>query len=58
MKRLMVLVVLLSPGLASAMNGCADLPVLDTLRESLAAAVRAGHSDEDFCAMIRMLQPD
>lgn len=42
--------------LASAMNGCDDLPVLDTVRDCLAAAARAGYADEDFSALIRLLQ--
>jgi 3-hydroxyisobutyrate dehydrogenase len=41
--------------LASAMNGCADLPVLDTVRECLAAAARAGYADEDFAALIKVV---
>jgi 3-hydroxyisobutyrate dehydrogenase-like beta-hydroxyacid dehydrogenase len=41
--------------LASAMNGCEDFPVLDTLRESLAAAERAGWGDEDIAAVIKLL---
>lgn len=41
--------------LASAINGCTDFPVLDTVRESLAAAERAGWADEDFSALIKLL---
>ena len=42
--------------LASRMNGCQDFPVLDTLREQLAAAERAGMGDEDFMAIIKLLK--
>lgn len=41
--------------LASKMNGCEDFPVLDTLRETLAAADRKGMGDEDFSAIIKLL---
>lgn len=41
--------------LASAMNGCEDFPVLDTVRDRLAAAERAGWGDEDFAALIKLL---
>lgn len=41
--------------LASRANGCEDFPVLDALRERLAAAERAGLGDEDFAAVIKML---
>lgn len=41
--------------LASKMNVCEDFPVLDTLREQLAAAERKGLADEDFSAMIKLL---
>lgn len=41
--------------LASRMNGCEDFPVLDTLRDRLAAAERAGWADEDFSALIKLL---
>jgi hypothetical protein len=34
--------------LASRINGCEDFPVLDTVRERLAQADRAGFADEDF----------
>ncbi len=40
--------------LASRMNGCEDFPLLDTLRERLAAADRAGLGDEDFSALIKL----
>lgn len=42
--------------LASAMNGCEDFPVLDTVRDRLAAADRAGWADEDFAALIKLLK--
>ena len=42
--------------LASAMNGCTDLPVLDTIRDALAATARAGYADDDFSSLIRLLQ--
>jgi 3-hydroxyisobutyrate dehydrogenase-like beta-hydroxyacid dehydrogenase len=42
--------------LASRMNGCQDFPVLDTMREQLAAAERAGMGDEDFMAIIKLLK--
>jgi len=42
--------------LASRMNGCQDFPVLDTMREQLAAAERAGMGDEDFSAVIKLLK--
>ncbi|HEY8991846.1 MAG TPA: NAD(P)-dependent oxidoreductase [Luteolibacter sp.] len=40
--------------LASRANGCEDFPVLDTLRDRLAAAERAGWGDEDFSAIIKL----
>lgn len=40
--------------LASRANGCEDFPVLDTLRDRLAAAERAGWGDEDFSALIKL----
>ena len=40
--------------LASRMNGCEDFPVLDTVRDRLAAAERAGWADEDFSALIKL----
>ena len=40
--------------LASWANGCEDFPVLDTLRDRLAAAERAGWGDEDFSAIIKL----
>ena len=41
--------------LASAMNGCTDMPVLDAVREALAAAARAGFADEDFSALMKVV---
>lgn len=40
--------------LASRMNGCEDFPILDTVRDRLAAAERAGWGDEDFAALIKL----
>ncbi|MBL9204275.1 MAG: NAD(P)-dependent oxidoreductase [Opitutaceae bacterium] len=40
--------------LASRINGCEDFPVLDTVRERLAAADRAGFADEDFSSLIKL----
>lgn len=42
--------------LASRMNGCQDFPVLDTMREQLAGAERAGFGNEDFSAVIKLLK--
>ncbi len=41
--------------LASAMNGCEDFPVLDTVRECLAHTAAAGYGDEDFAALIKVV---
>ena len=41
--------------LASGINGCEDFPVLDAVRDRLAAAARAGFADEDFSALIKLL---
>jgi len=41
--------------LASRINGCEDFPVLDAVRDRLAAAERAGCADEDFSALIKLL---
>ncbi len=41
--------------LASRSNGCEDFPVLDAVRERLAATERAGWGDEDFSAVIKLL---
>lgn len=43
--------------LASRMNGCEDFPLLDTLREQLAAADRQGLGNEDFSAIVKLLDP-
>jgi 3-hydroxyisobutyrate dehydrogenase-like beta-hydroxyacid dehydrogenase len=42
--------------LASGMKAGAGLPALDLVRERLAAAAQAGHADEDFSALIRLLE--
>jgi len=42
--------------LASGINGCEDFPVLDTVRDRLAAAERAGWGDEDFSALIKLFE--
>ena len=42
--------------LASVVNGCEDFPVLDTVRDRLAAAERAGWGEEDFAALIKLLE--
>lgn len=44
--------------LASRMNVCEDFPVLDTLREQLAKAERQGLADDDFSAMIKLLDAE
>jgi 3-hydroxyisobutyrate dehydrogenase-like beta-hydroxyacid dehydrogenase len=41
--------------LASRTNGCADFPILDTMRAQLHAASEAGYGDEDFSALVKML---
>lgn len=41
--------------LASSINGCEDFPVLDTVRERLHHTAAAGHADEDFSALLRLL---
>lgn len=40
--------------LASGINGCEDFPVLDSVRERLAQADRAGYGDEDFAALLKL----
>lgn len=40
--------------LASRINGCEDFPGLDTMRERLAEAERAGYGDEDYTALIKL----
>ncbi|HEY0945326.1 MAG TPA: NAD(P)-dependent oxidoreductase [Opitutaceae bacterium] len=41
--------------LASGINGCEDFPVLDSIRDQLARADRAGYGDEDVSALIKLL---
>lgn len=43
--------------LASAMNGCEEMPVLDAVRLALAAAAKAGYGDEDFSALMKAFEP-
>ena len=40
----------------SATAGCADLPVLDAVREALKTAEARGMGDEDFSAIIKLLE--
>ena len=42
--------------LASKMNGCEDFPLLDTMRERLAAADRKGFGDEDFSVLVKLFE--
>ncbi len=42
--------------LASRINGCEDFPVLDTVRERLAAAERAGYGDLDYSVLLKLMQ--
>ena len=42
--------------LMSASAGCADLPLLDTLREALKTAEARGMGDEDVSAIIKLLE--
>ena len=42
--------------LASRTEGCADFPLLDTVRECLFHADQAGFSEEDFCSIIKLLK--
>lgn len=42
--------------LASKMNGCEDFPLLDTMRERLAAADRKGFGEEDFSALVKLFE--
>jgi len=44
--------------LASKINGCEDFPLLDTLRDQLAAAEREGLGDEDFSAIVKLMETD
>jgi len=41
--------------LASRIQGCEDFPILDTVRDRLAQADRAGFADEDFSSLIKLL---
>jgi 3-hydroxyisobutyrate dehydrogenase-like beta-hydroxyacid dehydrogenase len=41
--------------LASGINGCADFPVLDTVRQRLHETAAAGYADEDFSALLKLL---
>jgi len=41
--------------LASGMSGCEALPLLATVREQLALAERAGWADEDFSALVKLV---
>ena len=43
--------------LASRTTGCEEMPMLDTVRQCLHATAQAGYADEDFSALIRLLQP-
>lgn len=42
--------------LASRINGCEDFPVLDSVRDRLAQADRAGYADEDIAALLKLLE--
>lgn len=42
--------------LASGMAGCADYPLLETVREALKTAEARGMADEDFSAIIKLLE--
>ncbi|MBC7366804.1 MAG: NAD(P)-dependent oxidoreductase, partial [Undibacterium sp.] len=42
--------------LASGIEGVAGFPVLDTIRERYVAAEKAGLADEDFSALIKLLE--
>jgi len=41
--------------LASRIQGCEDFPILDTVRDRLAQADRAGFANEDFSSLIKLL---
>lgn len=43
--------------LASSLNGCEEMPVLDAVRLALAAAAQAGYGEEDFSALMKVLNP-
>ena len=40
--------------LASSIYGCEDFPALDTVRDRLAQAERAGYGDEDYTALLKL----
>jgi len=42
--------------LASRTEGCADFPLLDTVRECLFHADKAGFAEEDFSAIVKLLK--
>ncbi len=42
--------------LASRINGCEDFPVLDSVRDRLAQADRAGYADEDIAAVMKLFK--
>lgn len=44
--------------LASGINGCADFPVLDAVRQRLHETAAAGYADEDFSALLKLLSQD
>lgn len=41
--------------LASRINGCEDFPALDSIRDRMAQADRAGYTDEDISALLKLL---
>lgn len=41
--------------LASASSGCAELPLLEAVRERLKLAQTRGMGDDDFCSLLRLL---
>ena len=41
---------------AGMVSGCEDFPVLETMRLRFAAAEQAGLGDQDFCALITLLE--
>ena len=42
--------------LLSASGGCADLPILDTVREALKTAEARGMGNEDYSAVVKLLE--
>jgi len=42
--------------LASRINGCENFPVLDIVRDRMAQADRAGYTDEDISALMKLLR--